>query len=99
MGAGPMYQAGTLSGNPLAMTAGIKTLEILSSPGTYEYLEKITSRLSKGLLDIAEETGHAACGGNISGMFGMFFCEGPVRNFQEATVLTPKSSLSGTGVC
>eukprot|EP00238_Polyblepharides_amylifera_P000324 CAMPEP_0196572618 /NCGR_PEP_ID=MMETSP1081-20130531/2624_1 /TAXON_ID=36882 /ORGANISM="Pyramimonas amylifera, Strain CCMP720" /LENGTH=474 /DNA_ID=CAMNT_0041889985 /DNA_START=92 /DNA_END=1516 /DNA_ORIENTATION=+ len=83
--AGPMYQAGTLSGNPLAMTAGIKTLEILSRPGSYEHLEKITSRLSKGLVDIAHEYGHAACGGNISGMFGLFFCEGPVRNFQDAT--------------
>jgi glutamate-1-semialdehyde 2,1-aminomutase len=40
--AGPMYQAGTLSGNPLAMTAGIKTLELLQRPGTYEQLDKIT---------------------------------------------------------
>jgi len=40
--AGPMYQAGTLSGNPLAMTAGIKTLELLQKPGTYEYLDHIT---------------------------------------------------------
>ena len=43
--AGPMYQAGTLSGNPLAMAAGIKTLEILKRPGSYEHLEKITSKL------------------------------------------------------
>ena len=49
--AGPMYQAGTLSGNPLAMAAGIKTLEILRRPGSYEYLEKITSTLIKGILD------------------------------------------------
>jgi glutamate-1-semialdehyde 2,1-aminomutase len=46
--AGPMYQAGTLSGNPLAMTAGIKTLELLQKPGAYEYLEKITKRLAEG---------------------------------------------------
>ncbi|WP_310414969.1 glutamate-1-semialdehyde 2,1-aminomutase [Chamaesiphon sp. OTE_8_metabat_110] len=82
--AGPMYQAGTLSGNPLAMTAGIKTLELLQKPGTYEYLDKITTRLANGLLQIAAETGHAACGGNISGMFGLFFCEGPVHNFEDA---------------
>jgi glutamate-1-semialdehyde 2,1-aminomutase len=82
--AGPMYQAGTLSGNPLAMTAGIKTLELLQKPGTYEYLDKITKRLSDGLLQIARETGHAACGGNVSGMFGLFFCEGPVHNFEDA---------------
>merc|ERR1712137_1460286 len=46
--AGPMYQAGTLSGNPLAMTAGIKTLEILGEEGSYEYLEKITKPLIEG---------------------------------------------------
>lgn len=82
--AGPMYQAGTLSGNPLAMTAGIKTLEILQRPGTYEYLEKITARLAQGMLDVAKETGHAACGGAISAMFGFFFTEGPVHNYEDA---------------
>ena len=50
--AGPMYQAGTLSGNPLAMTAGMKTLEILQRPGSYEHLEKITSKLINGILGI-----------------------------------------------
>ncbi len=82
--AGAMYQAGTLSGNPLAMTAGIKTLELLRQPGTYEYLDRITSRLIKGLLDVAKDTGHAACGGSISGMFGLFFTEGPVHNYEDA---------------
>ena len=82
--AGPMYQAGTLSGNPLAMTAGIKTLELLQKPGTYEYLDKITKRLADGLVQIAKETGHEACGGQVSGMFGLFFCNGPVRNFEDA---------------
>jgi glutamate-1-semialdehyde 2,1-aminomutase len=82
--AGPMYQAGTLSGNPLAMTAGIKTMEILKRPGSYEYLDRITKKLSDGLLTIAKETGHAACGGQISGMFGLFFCEGPVHNYEDA---------------
>lgn len=81
---GPMYQAGTLSGNPLAMTAGIKTLELLQKPGTYEYLEKITHKLSKGLLQVAKETGHAVCGGSISAMFGMFFTGGPVHNYEDA---------------
>ncbi|MBF2003268.1 MAG: glutamate-1-semialdehyde 2,1-aminomutase [Synechococcales cyanobacterium C42_A2020_086] len=82
--AGPMYQAGTLSGNPLAMTAGIKTLELLQRPGTYEQLDRITKKLSDGLLQIAQETGHAACGGQISGMFGFFFTEGPVHNYEDA---------------
>ncbi|MEO0867949.1 MAG: glutamate-1-semialdehyde 2,1-aminomutase [Cyanobacteria bacterium J06642_11] len=82
--AGPVYQAGTLSGNPLAMTAGIKTLEILGRPGTYEQLEATTNKLINGLLEIARENGHAVCGGNISGMFGMFFAEGPVHNYDDA---------------
>jgi glutamate-1-semialdehyde 2,1-aminomutase len=79
-----MYQAGTLSGNPLAMTAGIKTLELLRQPGTYDTLDRITKRLADGLLQIAKETGHAACGGQISGMFGLFFTEGPVHNYEDA---------------
>lgn len=82
--AGPMYQAGTLSGNPLAMTAGIKTLELLQKPGTYEYLDRITKKLANGLLQIAQETGHAACGGSISAMFGLFFTAGPVHNYEDA---------------
>ncbi|MEB3310482.1 MAG: glutamate-1-semialdehyde 2,1-aminomutase [Snowella sp.] len=82
--AGPMYQAGTLSGNPLAMTAGIKTLELLQKPGTYEYLDKITQKLAKGLLQAAKDAGHSVCGGSISAMFGMFFCAGPVRNYEDA---------------
>lgn len=82
--AGPMYQAGTLSGNPLAMTAGIKTLELLQKPGTYEQLDRITKKLADGLLAIATETGHEVCGGQISAMFGMFFTSGPVRNYEDA---------------
>lgn len=82
--AGPMYQAGTLSGNPLAMTAGIQTLDILRRPGTYEYLERITEKLATGLLQIARETGHEMCGGYLPGMFGFFFTAGPVRNYEEA---------------
>jgi len=82
--AGPMYQAGTLSGNPLAMTAGIKTLELLQKPGTYEELDRITKKLADGLLQVAKDTGHAACGGQISGMFGMFFTAGPVHNYEDA---------------
>ena len=82
--AGPMYQAGTLSGNPLAMTAGIKTLELLSKPGTYEQLDRITSKLSQGLLTIAREAGHEVTGGSISAMFGMFFTGQEVHNYDDA---------------
>lgn len=81
---GPMYQAGTLSGNPLAMTAGIKTLELLNKAGTYDYLDKITKKLSDGLLQIAKECGHDACGGQISAMFGLFFNPGPVHQYEDA---------------
>ncbi len=82
--AGPVYQAGTLSGNPLAMTAGIKTLELLQKPGTYEYLERITKKLADGLLQIAKENGHPVCGGQISAMFGLFFTSDPVHNYEDA---------------
>ncbi|MGB3612944.1 MAG: glutamate-1-semialdehyde 2,1-aminomutase [Elainellaceae cyanobacterium] len=82
--AGPMYQAGTLSGNPLAMTAGIKTLELLQKPGAYEYLDQVTKRLAIGMLQVAEETGHEAYGGSISAMFGFFFNPGPVQNYDDA---------------
>lgn len=82
--AGPMYQAGTLSGNPLAMTAGIETLKRLKTPGTYEQLDHITGKLVNGILDAAKEAGHAMCGGHVGGMFGFFFCEGPVTCFADA---------------
>jgi len=83
--AGPMYQAGTLSGNPLAMTAGIETLKKLKAGDSYAYLDRLTSKLINGILDAAREAGHAVCGGHISGMFGFFFCEGPVKCFADAT--------------
>ncbi|GCA79238.1 glutamate-1-semialdehyde aminomutase [Microcystis aeruginosa NIES-3807] len=82
--AGPMYQAGTLSGNPLAMTAGIKTLELLQRPGTYEYLDKVTKSLIEGLLKVARDAGHSVSGGHISAMFGMFFTGSPVHNYEDA---------------
>ena len=83
--AGPMYQAGTLSGNPLAMAAGIKTLEILKRPGSYEHLNAITSRLVKGILEAGRANGHAVTGGSIGGMYGFFFTEGPVKCFADAS--------------
>lgn len=79
-----MYQAGTLSGNPLAMTAGIETLKQLQQPGTYEYLSKLTDKLSNGLVELAKKHGHTAWGGGTTSMFGLFFHEGPVRNIQDA---------------
>lgn len=83
--AGPMYQAGTLSGNPLAMTAGIKTLQIMGKPDSYEYLNKITKRLLDGILKAGKDAGHAICGGYAGGMFGFFFAQGPITCFEDAS--------------
>lgn len=88
--AGPMYQAGTLSGNPLAMVAGIETLKKLKAGGSYEYLDRITGKLISGILDAAKEAGHAMCGGHVGGMFGFFFCEGPVTCYADATASDTK---------
>ena len=82
--AGPMYQAGTLSGNPLAMTAGIKTLELLKQPGTYDRLTATTQKLVAGIKEAAQAAGLPITAGSVSAMFGFFLCEGPVRNFEEA---------------
>jgi glutamate-1-semialdehyde 2,1-aminomutase len=82
--AGSMYQSGTLSGNPLAMTAGIKTLEILQRPGVYEQLDRMTKKLTNGLKEIANKHGHATHIGQISAMFGVFFTDRPVHNFEDA---------------
>ena len=82
--AGPMYQAGTLSGNPLAMTAGIKTLELLKQPGSYEKLTATTEKLIAGIKEAATAAGLPFTGGSVSAMFGFFLCEGPVRNFEDA---------------
>jgi len=82
--AGPMYQAGTLSGNPLAMTAGIKTLELLRQEGTYEKLGAITKKLIEGIIKAAKDAGIPITGSSISAMFGFYLTEGPIRNFEEA---------------
>ncbi|MBC8123717.1 MAG: glutamate-1-semialdehyde 2,1-aminomutase [Gemmatimonadaceae bacterium] len=82
--AGPVYQAGTLSGNPLAMTAGIKTLEILQRPGTYERLETLSARLADGLTAIARTTGHTTHSNRVGAMFTLFFTDGPIENFADA---------------
>ena len=68
------------------MTAGLKTLEILRRDGAYEQLTEKTERLISGILELGKAAGHEMCGGSISGMFGFFFCEGPVTCFEEAEV-------------
>ena len=56
-----------------------------SPSAQYEKLDKNTKKLINGILDAGKEAGHAVCGGHISGMFGFFFCEGPVKSFTDAT--------------
>jgi len=83
--AGPMYQAGTLSGNPLAMAAGIETLKRLKAdPNNFTELERKSKKLVDGILEAGKKHGHAVCGGVAGGMFGFFFCEGPVKSFSDA---------------
>jgi glutamate-1-semialdehyde 2,1-aminomutase len=81
---GPVYQAGTLSGNPLAMAAGLAQLRILRDEDPYAALERRTKRLVDGLLANAAELGVPACGGSLGSMWGMSFAAGPVRSFEDA---------------
>jgi glutamate-1-semialdehyde 2,1-aminomutase len=81
---GPMYQAGTLSGNPLAMVAGIETLRALQAPGAWEQLERTSDALVTGLSAAAEAVGVPLTAGRVGSMFGFFFTEGPVINWSTA---------------
>jgi glutamate-1-semialdehyde 2,1-aminomutase len=81
---GPVYQAGTLSGNPLAMAAGLETLKRLSEPGIYATLEERGRELTEGLEEIAQQNGVEFTTACLGGMFGFFFHPGPVRNFEDA---------------
>src|SRR5690606_6821861 len=81
---GPVYQAGTLSGNPVAMAAGLKTLELLEAPGVYAQLCARTEQLVKGLQKLADEAGIPFTTNHVGSMFGFFFTEEPkVTNFKQ----------------
>jgi glutamate-1-semialdehyde 2,1-aminomutase len=81
---GPVYQAGTLSGNPLAMAAGIATLAQLRKKGFYEKLERKSSRLCTGLAQAAAQAGIPVQTDHVGSMLGMFFCAEPVKSFADA---------------
>ena len=81
---GPVYQAGTLSGNPLAMAAGLETLRRLNTAGSYERLASLATRLADGLRAAAAAENVELHSAAVGGMFGFFFHPGPVRNFAEA---------------
>ena len=82
--AGPIYQAGTLSGNPLAMAAGLATLQELTKPGTYEKLEKLSARLAEGLAENARKLGIPHTLNRVGSMVCLFFTDAPVINYETA---------------
>lgn len=81
---GPVYQAGTLSGNPLAMAAGIETLKAIREPGFYEALSAKTTRLVAGLAGAAEKAGIPCTANSAGSMFGLYFTGMDVANFEDA---------------
>ena len=84
--AGPMYQAGTLSGNPLAMAAGYEMLSMLEAkPGVYRLLEERASELEHGLLSAMDKEGLFCQLNRVGSMFTLFFTETPVSDFESAS--------------
>src|SRR3990172_7274387 len=81
---GPVYQAGTLSGNPVAMVAGAETLRALREPGVWEGIERATAALVAGLGARARAAGVAVQCARVGTMFGLFFAEAPVTTWEEA---------------
>ncbi|MDY6812459.1 MAG: glutamate-1-semialdehyde 2,1-aminomutase [Pseudomonadota bacterium] len=81
---GPVYQAGTLSGNPLAVAAGLATLEAIQQPGFYQRLEALTTRLTEGLAAAARTAGVPFHAQSVGAMFGLFFSEqAPVHYYEQ----------------
>jgi glutamate-1-semialdehyde 2,1-aminomutase len=81
---GPVYQAGTLSGNPLAMAAGAALLDLLARPGTYETLEARSARLEEGLRQAARDASATVTINRVGSMITVFFCAGPVVDYATA---------------
>ncbi len=82
---GPVYQAGTLSGNPVAMAAGLATLKLVSQPHFYEDLSQKTAQLVEGILERAQAAKIAMSSHQVGGMFGLFFTQDTVTHFAQAT--------------
>ncbi|NJN52765.1 MAG: glutamate-1-semialdehyde 2,1-aminomutase [Gammaproteobacteria bacterium] len=82
---GPVYQAGTLSGNPLAMAAGLAMLEALDAPDFYSSLAQQTNRLAMGLVTQAQRHNVAVTVNQVCGMFGLFFTSAPVHSFNDVS--------------
>ncbi|MGD9892553.1 MAG: glutamate-1-semialdehyde 2,1-aminomutase [Dehalococcoidia bacterium] len=82
--AGPVYQAGTLSGNPAAMAAGIATLRALAEPGIYDRLEETAAALERGLLDAARAAGRPFAVNRVGSLLTPFFTDGPIDGYAAA---------------
>ena len=80
---GGVYQAGTLSGNPVAVAAGMTTLKLIQAPGFYEALSAQTARLVAGMTEAARAAGVAFCGNSVGGMFGLYFAQAVPRSYAE----------------
>ncbi len=80
---GGVYQAGTLSGNPVAVAAGLKTLQLIQQPGFYERLSAQTARLAQGLQEAAQATQTPFCADTLGGMFGIYFHDTVPSSFAE----------------
>ncbi|TAM02463.1 MAG: glutamate-1-semialdehyde-2,1-aminomutase [Paraburkholderia sp.] len=82
---GTVYQAGTLSGNPVAVAAGLKTLQLIQAPGFYDRLTAQTARLAQGLTEAAREAKVPFVADSVGGMFGLYFAEKVPTSFAEVT--------------
>jgi len=80
---GPVYQAGTLSGNPVAVAAGLKTLELIQAPNFFKTLGEKTKQLVQGMENVAQKEGVEFCARNVGGMFGLYFRKTPPNSFDE----------------
>src|SRR3546814_19908667 len=101
---GPIYQAGTLSGNPVAMAAGLAMLELIQAPGFHADIERCTNVLRDGLEAAAGEAGVALTTQRVGGMFGPFFRDEKVDTYAQAVASNPTlfnrffNALPGRGV-
>jgi len=92
--AGPVYQAGTLSGNPIAMSAGVATLDELDRPGTWESLEETTRKTAEAFEEEARAAGVPVQVAHAGAMFGFFFSDVPVTDWESAAACDRENGMS-----
>ena len=96
---GGVYQAGTLSGNPVAVAAGLATLRLIAAPGFYEKLSAQTAKLAQGLQERARAAGLAFSADSVGGMFGIYFSERIPRPSPRSRPATPRGSIASSTPC